>query len=321
MRRLLPMSVSAVALGVALGFSDLGAFRGLVARASWDQLPVVTGLVIAIVVTFGWRWNTLLRESIKLRRSLLICALGLAGNQILPLRGGDAMRVVLSSRGSGAPSLHAGISAMALEKVLDLVAVAVFGLASAAALLRAGRDTDINVLGVAVTILLTTGALLGAARFGWLNGVLRRLARGVRMKPRLYRHMFAPLHHMRQSVSPSRLALLLLETGTIWVGLYVAAYLAIARLVGVPLDVSEAMVVLFAAALGLAVPAAPSGIGTFHAAVVSAFALLGRSTAEGLVLAVAIHGVFFLGFCAIGAVVMPNAIRVLGPLRTGEENA
>ena len=79
------------------------------------------------------------------------------------------------------------------------------------------------------------------------------------------------------------------------------------------------MVLLFAAALGLAIPAAPSGIGTFHAAVVSAFVLLGRPASEGLVVAVAIHGVFFIGYCASGAVALAIASHQLGPLRVRGE--
>ena len=64
------------------------------------------------------------------------------------------------------------------------------------------------------------------------------------------------------------------------------------------------MVLLFAAALGMAIPGAPSGIGTFHAAVVSAFVVLGRPASEGLVLAVAAHGVFFIGYCASAALAL-----------------
>ena len=110
-----------------------------------------------------------------------------------------------------------------------------------------------------------------------------------------------------------------METAVIWLVLYVVAYLAIAQLVGMSLSIAEAMVLLFAASLGLAIPAAPSGIGTFHAAVVSAFVLLGRPASEGLVLAVAVHGIFFIGYCASGAVALMIASHQLGPLRVRGE--
>ena len=65
----------------------------------------------------------------------------------------------------------------------------------------------------------------------------------------------------------------------------------------------------------LAEPLADFFEGTFHAAIVSAFAILGRSPAEGLVLAVAIHGIFFVGLCVIGAVALGRATREIGPIR------
>lgn len=308
-RLLVPLVFSAVALVLVFSLADLSAFRGVAGRIRWESLPVVGLLVAAIIFMFGFRWYTLLREGIPLRRALSISAIGLAGNQVLPLRGGDALRVAVTARGVGAPSLHAGISALALEKVFDLIAVAGFGIASASALLSTRQENaGVNVAAVAVTILVVTAMLLTAARFGWLSREVRRIARWVRMPPRLYRHLYAPLYHVRLSASLGRLSLLLLETVVIWIALYVISYVVIGGMFGIALGATDAMVLLFAAALGLAIPAAPSGIGTFHAAIVSAFLLLGRPAADGLVLAVAIHGIFFLGFCIAGALAMPWVI-------------
>ena len=320
LRKWMPLVISVLALIAVFSLADLRAFRGLASRVQWDRLPLITLVVLATVVAFGWRWRTLLLEALSMQRSVIVAALGHGGNQILPLRGGDALRVVLSTRGPNAPSIHAGVSALALEKVFDLVAVAAFGLASTAALVApTGDKNQINVVGIALAILVVaTGALL-TARSGLMIRAFRTLARAVGLSPRLYRHLLRPLHHLRETASPGRVVILLTETAVIWLVLNVAAYLAIAQLVGIDLSVSEAMVLLFAAALGLAIPAAPSGIGTFHAAVVSAFVLLGRPASEGLVLAVAIHGIFFIGYCAIGAVALAIASHQLGPLRVRGE--
>jgi hypothetical protein len=276
----------------------------------------VAFVVIAIIASFGWRWRSLLREALPLSRSLLLSAFGLAGNQVLPFRGGDALRAALSTRGPGAPSIHAVVPAMAMEKLFDLVALAAFGLASAS-YLAAGRNptAGMNVFAAAAAILMLSAAFLLASRSGLLMRSLRAAARLLRMPPRLYRHAFEPLHHLRRSASPERLALLLFQTSIMWLVLYTAAYLSIASLVGVSLAIPEAMVLLFAGALGVAIPAAPSGLGTFHAAIVSGFLVLDRSPAEGLVLAVAIHGVFFVGICAAGAVALAIGSRRFGPIR------
>lgn len=313
-RRWLPLAISVLALVAVFYFADLQAFRGLASRAQWDRLPVIAFLVVAIVVAFALRWRTLMIEALTMPRSLVVAALGLGANQVLPLRSGDALRVVLSSRGPGAPSLHSGVSAIAVEKVFDLIAVAAFGLASTATVIATG-DSQINVVAIALVILAVAVAALLTARSGLMIKVFRYSARAFHLPPRLYRHLVRPLRHLHQLTGPGRVAILLVQTAFIWLVLYVLAYLAIAQLVGMNLSVPDAMVLLFAGALGVAIPAAPSGIGTFHAAIVSAFVLLGKPASEGLVLAVAIHGVFFIGLCAIGAAALAFTSRGPGPLR------
>lgn len=303
LRRWLPLTISGVALVTVFAFADLQAFRGLASRAQWDRLPVILLVVIAIVIAVAWRWRTLLIEALTMPRALVVAALGLGGNQVFPLRGGDALRVVLSARGPGAPSIHSGVSAIAVEKVFDLIAVATFGLASTATLFANG-DRGINVVAIALVILGVAVTALLTARSVLMIRLVRYLSRTIRLSPRLYRHLLRPLLHLRQSTTPGRVVVLLMQTAFIWLVLYVLAYLAIAQLVGMNLEVADVMVLMFAGALGVAIPAAPSGIGTFHAAIVSAFILLGRPASEGLVLAVAIHGVFFIGLCTSGVVAL-----------------
>ena len=320
LRKWMPLAISVLALVAVFSLADLRAFRGLASRMQWDRLPVIALAVLGTVIAFGWRWRTLMLEALSMQRAVIIAALGLGGNHILPLRGGDALRVVLSARGPQAPSIHAGVSALALEKVLDLIAVAIFGLASTAALVAPEAEKNqLNVVGIALVILVVATAALLSARSGLMIRAFRTLARATRISPRLYRHLLRPLHHLRELSSPGRVVTLLIETTVIWLVLYVIAYLAIAQLVGISLNIAEVMVLLFAAALGLAIPAAPSGIGTFHAAVVSAFVLLGKPASEGLVLAVAIHGIFFIGYCASGAAALAFASHQLGPLRVRRE--
>jgi len=303
LRAWLPIVLSVMALGLAVALADLHAFRGLTSRVQWDRMPVIVLLVGAIVLMFGWRWKTLLIGRLSMTRAIEVAALGLGGNQVLPLRGGDALRVVLSSRGAAAPSIHAAVSAIALEKLFDLIAVAAFGLAAAATVMRKGNG-EINIAALATTILAIVVATILTARSSWSTKVIRELSRLVRLSPELYRHLLRPLVHLRQSTTAARSTILLLQTAVIWLVLYVLAYVAIAQLIGISLEPTDVMVLLFAGSIGVAIPAAPSGIGTFHAAIVSAFILLGKPSSEGLVLAVAIHAVFFVGLCSSGLVAL-----------------
>lgn len=320
-RRALPLLVSAFAIAGVLWMVDLAELRNVHRRIEWTALPVVIVFVAAIIMAFAWRWHSLSRDQFPFGRAVNVVAIGLAGNQVLPLRGGDALRVVMSSRGRSAISLHAAVSALAMEKVFDLVAVAAFGLASVASVVGQSKGSAMQlpgILTIALTILALAAAVLVAAGTGLLGRLLRALCRRIGLPARLYRHVAGPIMHLRHLASPKRVLLLLVQTSFIWLVLYVAAYLVLARMTGIELTVAESMVLLFAAALGLAVPTAPSGLGTFHAAVVSAFVILGRPPADGLVLAVTIHIVFFLGFCLAGAVALGLATREAGaPIRRG----
>jgi hypothetical protein len=147
---------------------------------------------------------------------------------------------------------------------------------------------------------MLASVFLLAAGSGLLGRILSTGARLLRIPARIYRHAARPIHHIRHLSNPACIVALLGQTALIWIALYIPVYLVIAAMIELPLSASEATVLLFAGALGLSIPAAPSGLGTFHAAIVSAFALLGRPTSEGLLFAVAAHGVFFVGLCLIG---------------------
>lgn len=316
-RVVVPALVSGVAIAALLLLVDWSDLRGITSRLRWRELPAVLLLMLLIVLGFAWRWRTLLREALSWRKTTLVMAICLAGNQLLPLRGGDALRVVLSARGrTGNASIHAGVSALALEKIFDLLAVAAFGLVAMLAVIG-GRSPLLGQQAALTAAVILAGAavLLATARTTVPARLLRRLARSLRLRPRLYRHLMRPVRYLRLVCTPMRLMAVLFQTALIWLVLYALVFLAIGRLVGVPLAFTDVMLLLFASALGLALPAAPSGVGTFHAAVVSAFVLMDRPAAEGLALAIAAHAVFFVSLCATGAVALGAASRSLGPIR------
>jgi len=96
----------------------------------------------------------------------------------------------------------------------------------------------------------------------------------------------------RCSMTPAHLAM--------WLFLYAPSYLGIAAFIGVDTNYAKALFILFAGAIGLMIFTAPSGIGTFHASIVSAFAFMGGPALQGLLLATAIH-FRFLVLCAVPA--------------------
>ena len=221
----------------------------------------------------------------------------------LPARGGDLLRVHHSHQASGLP--HAKVlGGLVAEKVLDLLAIAGLGLL-AALLLR----STLSASG-ARALLATTGtafglslaALLLVRNFaGSLLRLLAAAARILRAEPFFRRHVEPLVLDAGHGLAPRTLLGPVLLTVMMWLGVYAPAYMLAAAIVGVPLGYAESLLVLFGGALGLMLPGAPSGLGTFHASVVSAFLLLQRPAAEGLLAATAIHLLFFVACAAPAA--------------------
>jgi glycosyltransferase 2 family protein len=307
-----PFAIALVSISIIALNADLNSIQALFSAARLWALPAAAAVMCLIVLAFSWRWETLLRGAICKKSSTVITAIGLAGNQLLPLRGGDALRIALSSRSM---QIHGPASAMALEKILDLLAVAGLGLIALRLSVtgaNAGLATGVGILTLGT--ISSAGLIVLAA---WSRRFQRLIALGARTlhAPRVaYRHWVRTRIILSKALVRGRLALLLPQTLLIWFGLYALVYQVIGFIVGVPLSLTDTVIVLFAGAIGLAIPGAPSGLGTFHAAIGSAFLILGRSFDEGLVLALAAHAVFFLSLCGCGLIAATFASRTPGKL-------
>ena len=319
---LLPFATSAVALAWLGSTLDLSPLRGALQRIRWDLLPAVAAVLVALVGVFAWRWRLLLGGHQGWRACAVATAVGLGANQVLPARGGDLLRTLYSARWASV-SLHRSLSALVVEKLLDLAAAGAIG-ALALALVAAGTADVATRRLAGLTSLAVVGGSLAAMlmlRSGGAHRVLRAVVRALRLGRGLYWHAYRPLFHLRRALLARALAAPLALTLAMWLSLYAYAFELIPRVVGIELSWREAVAVLFAASLGLAIPAAPSGVGTFHAAVISGFLIIGRSPAEGLVAATIVHAAFFAGFGLCGLAALPFAphrARTAGPMGTIE---
>jgi uncharacterized protein (TIRG00374 family) len=293
--RLLAAAISAgcvILLARAVNLHDLVALwrRPML----WPDLGPFLFMAAAIVPVFAWRWRLLLDGCISPRDALRTAVLGLGGNMFLPARAGDLVRAHYSRATSGMAYTQV-FSRLLAEKLLDVLTIGVLG-ACAAVSLRAGNSRALVVTTLGFSLFAAAGGVLSlklfAERFARVADRLQASEGSWRMPTRIS----ALLRDLDRTVTWSRLWAPLLLSAAMWSVLYAAAYLLAARLVGVSLAYPELLLILVAGAAGLLIPAAPSGIGTFHGAVVSAFLLLGRPAAEGLLLATAIHLLFFAAY-------------------------
>lgn len=255
-------------------------------------------MAFAIALIYGYRWRLLLKRKLSPKTSLIASTLCLGGNMFLPARGGDLLRVHYSH--VVAKMSHAEVlSRLFVEKVIDLLTIAAVGVLASASLHEASVSSRPSILTI-FTVSALTMALVAVIMIKYFGEPMLRCLHPVFKfagKTAFFeRHVTHLVRDASRNLTLFTMFLPGILTLAMWLSVYTLSYVLAARFVGVTLSYQESLLVLFAGALGLMLPAAPSGVGTFHASVVSAFIFLGRSPAEGLLVATAIHLLFFVAY-------------------------
>jgi glycosyltransferase 2 family protein len=209
----------------------------------------------------GWRWRNLLRGTglrIGLRDATEILFLSWLVNCLVPAKLGDVYRAYLLKINSPA-SLSRTFGTVFIERILDLFAISVLGLAAGFWSFRHGLPGEIQaVFGVGVAVVIVLAALLLTLRnFG--RQILVRLPvphRVVELYDRFEEGVFG-------AVGLRHLPPLVILTGLIWATEAMRLYLVVAAL-GFPdvsLGISGAFFVALIGSLLTAVPFSPAGLG------------------------------------------------------------
>ena len=253
---------------VALSLVALAAVVWWAAHQEAPQLPDSAG-AIGLMVTAAFlyaaatavraeRWRWILREAgVKARRgdAYGLTTVGYMGNNVLPARAGEMLRVVLLSKRTDAGKRKL-LGTVVAERVLDAIAlVAIFLVVVYGILTTKVLPTDRPLLAGAVCVVLLAGlvaAVAGVRRFSVFARV-RDFAR--------------PLADAPRALVGWEGARLLVVTFAIW-ALEASVYLTVARAVDLPLGVMESLYLVALANFFAALPAAPGSIGTFDAAIV-----------------------------------------------------
>lgn len=258
-----------IAIFVALNGEQLRRVPTLILAAS-------PGLILAGFVVFyagfplrGLRWATLLRGTglrIPVRDSSEIIFLSWLVNCIVPAKLGDVYRAYLLKINSTA-SLSRTFGTVFIERVLDLCAIALLGIAAGFWSFRDGLPPVIQVVftvGLVVVAILIVG-LFTMRNFG------RRILAALRFLP----HQVVDLYDRFEegvfgAIGLRQLPVLALLTGLIWTTEGLRLYFVIQAL-GFPdvaMGLSGAVFVALIGSLLTAVPLSPAGLGIVEAGVV-----------------------------------------------------
>jgi hypothetical protein len=300
--------ISALALFLAYRQANVeemvGAFRG--ARYSF----VIVSFLMMIVLTAvrGLRWSVLTAGRLKPLDAFWLFNIGFLVNNLLPARIGELARASLAGR---RPDLHftSALSSIIVERLFDMVSVVVlFGIVligldlpawatGAGTLMGAVAVSGITVLAIAAR--RPDGALrLGTRLLALLPGIDEDRAFGF-LKP--FVDGLGGVSNLRVFAGGLVLSLLawLLSGMTGW--LLMQAFWPQAPLL-------HGLLAIAGAGLGISVPAAPSGVGPYHAAVIGLLTAIGYNADLTRSYAFLLHAMNFI---------VPNLLGIAGLMREG----
>jgi uncharacterized protein (TIRG00374 family) len=276
-------------------------------------------LLLAAFVVFyagfpmrGLRWAILLKGAginVGVKDATEILFLSWTVNCLVPAKLGDLYRAFLlkiNANVSGSRTL----GTVFIERILDLFAIAIMGLAAGFWSFRTGFPPEIQfvaVLGIGVIVALA-GFLFAVRNFG--RAILNRLPvpeRGLDLYDKFEEGLF--------SINRRTLGPLVLLTFMIWAteGLRLWLVIQALNLPGVSLGISGAFFVAFIGSLLTAVPLSPAGLGTVELGVVGVLTLaygIAGQEATTIILVDRLISVFSI-------IVIGSVLYVVSPIRRG----
>jgi uncharacterized protein (TIRG00374 family) len=253
---------------VYLNRDTLGTVPGLILKANPLLFLAAFGIYYVGFPLRGYRWSRLLKgtgTNVGTRDATEILFLSWLVNCVVPAKLGDVYRAYLLKINSTA-SLSRTFGTVFIERILDLLVIAILGLAAGFWSFRTGLPPSIQivaVLGIVVVVVLA-GVLLSMRNFG--RAVITRLRlphRVLDLYDRFEEGVFG-------AIATRALPLLVVVTVLVWSTESLRLYLVVQSL-GFPdveLGLSGAVFVALIGSLLTAVPLSPAGLGIVEAGVV-----------------------------------------------------
>ena len=286
------VSVGLIALlATRLDFAEL--WNGL-AHAKWWWLAFAAAINIGVIALKALRWKWMMTPTCRAPYGGIFRAtmIGLAGNNVMPARGGDWYKIYLLGKWAGVTKA-ALASITGLDKLFDGLAILIlFGFLSFHSRFPdwVRQGTTIVSIVIAVSLVACIALLIHhrrtpedeAGELGRISRLAKNLGSGMAM--------LASKNLVAVTIAIS-VVICLTQVGTI-----LCCQLAF----GQHLDIWVPALVYVAINLAIIIPSAPSGVGPFEAAAVLSYTWLGLGKETALGIALLYHAVQFLPVTAMG---------------------
>ncbi len=252
----------------------------------------------------AWRWQLIFPSTARpgFAACLSVLGIGNMANFLLPGRAGDLSRCLLVGRTASLSEGSRTLATLAVEKVLDGLALVGMALFSVWALhpphwvLEMLRATTL-IFGGALVLLVVLRYRTRA-----LVDYVRRIFRVMHLsslEEKFDNLLTSFAEGLSAVTSAGRMLTLLAMTAAIWVTEALVVW-GLAQALGIAVPLKSAVVASAVLGLGLMIPAAPGGLGTYELFGTEAFKLAGVAAGSALALTVVIHAWVFVANVALG---------------------
>lgn len=306
--RLAGLAISALFL-VAIAWWALHqpAPRAPSSAAAWGLLALAVATYALATAARGERWLWLMRRDGAAPSRVdayALTAVGYMGNNVLPARAGDAMRVYLQAPRAGT-GMRNVLGTLIAERLLDALTLLSLFVLLAYGLLRGIDSPDADTLLLAISLLIAAAITAGAITF-----LLRRRERIRRMVAFL-----TPLAGATRDLRGGHGLRMLGMTVAIW-ALEAGTYLAVAHSVDLEMSPVEALYVVAVASVFVLIPSGPGYVGTLDAAVIFGARAIGASGSLAFSFLLALRFVLLVPITLFGLALL---LTRYGGWRTGLE--
>lgn len=316
---LLSLLVGALCIALALRKIDLHQTESVLRSMSVSAVLIYALTIIPVHLFRAWRWKFLLRPigvSLPFRRLMTISTVGFMAVLALPFRLGEFARPYYVVR-EGQSRMSAVLGTVAVERIVDGLVIAILLFTTYLFSLAPGAHAYPPMLALSawlalfgflgLTIFLgcalrwTEATIRLALAVTFLRKISPKWADTLDDKLRGLIQGFRALHNARDMLP------FLLQTALYWgangLGMWV-----LARLMNLPIPLHGAFAAMAFTGVLITLPNAPGLVGQFHAGIVLALAAyLPESilNSVGGAYAIALHGIQFVWYVALGFAAMP----------------
>jgi len=305
--------VQSAVVGVLIGLGCVAILlRQVDLRQSWSALGRLNGpfLLVPLAVFFvnlplrAWRWQLIFPSSQRpgFGTCLTVLGIGNMANFLLPGRAGDLARCVLVGRNASLNQSSRTLATLAVEKVLD--GLALVGMVLFAVWALHPPHWVLDLLRVALLVFGGALALLVALRYqtrtliDWVRQCFRFVHLSS-LEEKFDSVLTSFADGLSAASSAGQMLTLLLMTAGIWIT-EAGSIWGLAGALGLAVSLKSAVVASAVLGLGLMVPAAPGGLGTYELFGTEAFKLTGMAASSALALTVVIHAWVFVANIVVG---------------------